>query len=252
MNWPITLHPEKKILTTQTINSMKYTIPFLLLFSLGSCTETIYEEVIKTVRKDSLIRDTVPGKIVYIDRVRIDSFPYPVFIKDSAALAKCDPAKIDTVYLPGNPYPVYVYDSVHVVQHHYTDIMYIPLGWSTTAYREYQESAEEFYRRTVEYAWDVPGGDVLIEYWIHEEAPPASRSSYSFMYFDQLVIKIKDTLTPDQAYSAVMRELGRWQLGKKYTQDPDDFMNPDFEWDRCKLSSSEQVKKPFLDKLFAK
>lgn len=248
----------------------------LAIFSFGSC-ELITEEI----EIEKLIRDTIkipeidtiyiPGDSVpvIIERIRIDSIPYPVFLYDTVFVPRVETrTETDTVYLPGDTVyvdrivntivydtiinTVYAYDTVHVVQHHYADTMYIPLGWSTTSIGEYEGAVSEFYTKAAEYGWEPWGGDILIQPWTYDEAPPASRSSYSFFYFDQFILKIKDTLTPDEAYTPIFRELARWQLGKKYTNEPDDIMNPDFDWKRLKLSDSDAKKKPFLDRLFSK
>lgn len=256
-------------------------LPFILLFALGC--DLITEEI----EIERLIRDTIkipeidtvyiPGDSVpvFIDRIRIDSIAYPVFVNDTIFVPTIvRTVQVDTVYLPGETITdidtvfierivettvydtiintVYVRDTIHVVQHHYADTMYIPLGWSTTSIGEYEGAVSEFYTKAAEYGWEPWGGDILIQPWTHDEAPPASRSSYSFFYFDQFILKIKDTLTPDEAFTPIFRELARWQLGKKYTNEPDDIMNPDFDWKRLKLSDSDAKKRPYLDRLFSK
>lgn len=229
----------------------------LVALLLGSCTETLYEEVEKIIYKDTV-------KTVFVDRLRIDSVAYPVFGNDTVYVAKTIHS-VDTVYLPSDTVYIstvetvydtiinikYLYDTIHVVQHHYHDTLYIPLGWSSTSIGEYQAIVEEFYTQAHAHGWQTPGGDMLIQPWMYDEAPPENRSSYSFWYFDQFILKIKDTLTPDEAYTAIFRELARWQLGKKYTQDGT-IMDPEFDPTVLVLSDSDAKKKPYLDKLFAK
>lgn len=237
---------------------MKYSLLILVLFAFG-CTETVVEEVEKLIYRDSI-------KTVFVDRIKIDSVSYPVFINDTLYVPKTISSieydtiiDVDTVYLEKVVEKIvydtiievqWLYDTIHVVQHHYHDTLYIPIGWSTTSVGEYQATVEEFYTEAFNRNLEFSGGDILIEAWRYDEAPPDTRSTYSFWYFDQFILKVRDDITADEAYSGIMRELARWQLGKKYTKEPNDLMNPDFQWTKLVLSDTKEKKKPYLDKLF--
>lgn len=229
---------------------MKY--PLIILAFLTSCS-LITEEV----EVEKLVRDTVTVER-FVDRYFQGIDTVEVIVQnqrvDTVTLTDTDTLIVEKIVFD----TVYVVDSVFVIQyvdrvehiHHYWDTLYIPLGWSTTSVGPYLGSVEEFYNLAYEYRWEFPGGDILVEQWTAAEFPPASRSSYSTQYFDQFILKIKEDLTPDEAYSAILRELAHWQLGKPYTKEPGQILNPDFPWTELKLSDSMEKKKPYLDILF--
>lgn len=226
-------------------------LPFLAIFGCNLFTEEI--EVEKIIRDTVTVEKYIDRYFSGIDTVEIIS---EVLRVDTVTITNTDTVFITTVVYD----TIYVIDSVFVVEyvdrieriHVYHDTLYIPLGWSTTHIGPHEASVSEFYTLAVQYGWDFYGGDILIEPWLASEFPPASRSSYSTQYFDQFILKLIDRITPDEAYSAIMRELAHWQLNKPYSYNTNDIMSPDFDWTRLKLSDSDAKKKPFLDRLFSK
>lgn len=221
-------------------------LPFLAIFALGSC-DLITEEVevekiverIKTVTKDSIVRDTVylPG----------DSIPFPVYIDR-------------IVYVPdtsGTDEPhVCPKDTIHEHHHHFGDTLFVYPGF--TSYwvpEQLQDIVTQFYNDAVGYGWEPAGGEFIIEWWLQSEFPPTDRSSYMYnpaTNYYQPVIKLKDTLTPDELYTPIYREMMHWQFGTPYSTDTNSIMSPSFPPDRLKFSDSDAEKKVYLDRLFSK
>lgn len=238
----------------KTENSLFYLVVILMVavmaMALSSCTETIYEELLIT-KTDTVVIDKTDTLVltdtVFLDKMllRVDTIKMNVVTTD-----------VDTVFQVITD-SVFIYTTLYEtifiteIRHIYHDTLFIPIGWSTTSLGAYEPSVAEFYNLAIKYGRYAPGGDVIIEQWIAAEAPPASRSSYSFYYYDQFILKIKESLTPEEAYTSILREMAHWQLGKPYSTNPNEIMSPDFDWRRLKLSSTDAQKKPFLDKLFA-
>lgn len=230
----------------------------LFLMILGSCTETII--VPEYIIKDSLIY--VPGKdsIVYQDRVllRVDTVKVTTTIidKDTVYIVDYDSifvtikeyvyiTKTDTVYQT-------VYDTV--TYHHYNAVEYIFPG-QTVYYvpQRYKKIVDQFPKDAARFGRqnDLIGGDLLIEPWTDDEAPPDNRSSFSYMVWSQFILKLKESLQPDSCYTPIYRELARWQLNKPYTKDTT-IMNPAFSPLKLKMSDSQVKKDKYLKILFAR
>lgn len=218
-------------------------IGILALFALGSCTETIYDEVVKE------IRDTI--KVPVIDTVFIDRVFWKVdTVEIRTTITEVDTffvATIDSVFIYET---VYVHDTVYQHIHHYHDTAYIFPG-RTVYYvpEEYREIVNQFFVDAVAYGYSPVGGNLLIEPWRQDEFPPASRSSFSYQVWSQFILKLKDTIEPKYCFTPIYRELMHWQFEKPYSTDPNSIMNPDFDWERLTLESED--KEVYLDELFA-
>ena len=247
---------------------MKIPLAFLfLILVLGSC-DLITEEI----EVEKLIHDTVYIKgidTVFIDRLRIDSVAYPVFVNDTLFVPTIvRTVEIDTVIDVDTVYierivetivydtiinTVYVHDTIQVVSHHYHDTLFVYPGFTTYWVPEQlQDIVSQFYADATRYGLNPTGGEFIIEWWLQSEFPPASRSSYFYnpATNPQPVIKLKDTLTPDELMTPIYRELMHWQFGTPYSTDANSIMNPEFDPQRLKMSSTDAEKKPYLDKLF--
>lgn len=257
---------------------MKKLIPFLILFASGCDLITEEIEIEKLIYDTVYLKgDSVPVP-VFIDRVRIDSIPYPVFVNDTIFVPTIvRTIQVDTIYLPGETITdidtvfvekivettvydtivntVYVHDTISVVSHHYHDTLFVYPGFTTYWVPEQlQEIVSQFYADALAWGLLATGGEFIIEWWLQSEFPPASRSSYFYnpATNPQPVIKLKDTLTPDELYSPIYREMMHWQFGTPYSTDVNSIMSPDFSWTRLKYSDSDEKKKPYLDALFSK
>lgn len=227
---------------------MKLLIPFLLLFALGSCTETIYEEVIKTVR------DTI--KVPSVDTVFIDRVFW-----------KVDTVELRTVTTETDTFFIATIDSVFITQTVYeTDTVTIykitetfrdtfPYFPGRTAYfvpDEVQPIVNAFYQECVNRGLAVTGGNLFITLWPEDDFPPVNRSSRVFSTWTtgQWVIQVRSDIPYENYFSPVMRELAHSQLNKPYSNIPGDPMNPALNPYLIGQSSSEEEKEAYLNKLF--
>ena len=228
---------------------MKSTLIFCIaIIIFGSCTEEIFIE-------GETIHDTVT--IIQKDTVTIIETD-TIYLEK--ALWKIDTVEIHTVTTEVDTFfvatidSVFIYetDTVFIVEHHYHyhDTLYIFPGRSVYFVpEEYRDIVNQFFSDAVAYGWTPTGGNLLIEPWTYEEAPPASRSSFSYYTWSQFIIKLKDTIDPEFCFTPIYRELARQQLDKPYSTNPNHIMNPDFDWNRLTLHSED--KKAYLDVLFA-
>jgi hypothetical protein len=228
---------------------MKSTLIFFVaIVILGSCTEEIFLE-------GETIHDTVT--IVKRDTVTITETD-TIYLEKT--LWKIDTLEINTVVTEVDTFyvatidSVFIYetDTVFIVEHkyHYEDTLYIFPGRSVYYVpEEYRDIVNQFFADAVAYGWEPVGGNLLISPWTYDEAPPASRSSYSYHTWSQFIIKLKDTIDPEFCFTPIYRELAREQLGKPYSTNPNHIMNPDFDWNRLTLNSEDRQE--YLDVLFA-
>lgn len=253
----------------------------LILLSLSSCTETIYEEVIKT-RYDSVVIKAPPDTVVVTDtvkviveKVRYDSIPYPVFVHDTVfvpqivkeviydtIIQKVTETKYDTIIVERivevTKYDtiinnVYHHDTIMVVKHIYHDTLYVFPG--RTVYHvpdEVQHIVNYFYEKAREYGWTtMTGGSLYVDYWPQDEAPPHNRSSIQHTVWTngQWVIRVKDTIPYEYWFTPLFRELAHDQLDLPYTADGEgSIMDPSF--DPMKLKIGDPDEKAYLDELF--
>jgi len=237
-------------------------VPFLILFALAGCEEivlvpeyihdTLYlPDPCGCVRYDTIVLeriDTVEMRTVIIDqdtllRVKTDS----IFVTKTVTITEHD-----TVY-------VYQRDTLYLHIYHDTLVTF-ESGRALEQFDIYLDIAIEFSRLAMEYGWDSNrdgwyygiGGNCIIEPWRADEAPPTNRSAYQYFVYDQWLVKLKESLTHDQAYTPLMREFARRQLGKPY--DPEGsgtIMDPSLSPNILKFSDSDEKKRPFLDELFS-
>ena len=228
---------------------MKSTLIFFLaMVFLGSCSEDIFLEG-ETIHDTVTIiqKDTVT--ITETDTVYIEK----TFWKMDTVEIHTVTTEVDTFYVATiDSVFIYETDTIYIVEHHYHyyDTMYIFPGRSVYFVpEEYQDIVNQFFADAQAYGWNPTGGNLLISPWTADEAPPASRSSFSYQTWSQFIIKLKDTIDPEFCFTPLYRELARQQLGKPYSTHPDHIMNPDFDWNRLTLNSED--KKEYLDVLFA-
>jgi hypothetical protein len=250
---------------------MKLIIPFLLisLFFLGSCTETILEEVIKldtvyidkprtlaptlvtvrdtvtqiitdTVTVEVLIRDTVINNITTVDTVihvvTKDSIIYKeveklVYVYDTIVQTI---NKLDTIF-------VYVTDTVEVQtivydrSVIYSDTLYLIAGMirpTTSIPEELIPLLLEYGEISESYGKASPGAEMIIQYMPQSEMPGESWHSFSFDFSNQWVIYLDVNVPLEQQKASVFRELMHLHHSKQYSNDPDKLMSPLFPPDR--------------------
>jgi hypothetical protein len=264
------------------IKTMKALIPFLLisLFFLGSCTETILEEVIKmdtvyidkprtvaptlvtirdtvtqvitdTVTVEVLIRDTVINNIVTVDTV------IHVVTKDSIIYKEVEKL-------------VYVYDTLTQVVNHYDtiteyvtdtvtintvvydrsivsrDTVYLISGMirpTTSIPEELIPLLLEYGEISEQYGKAAPGAEMIIQYMPQSEMPGELWHSFSFDFSNQWVIYLDVNVPLEQQKASIFRELMHLHHSKQYSNDPDKMMSPLFPPDRT-------ITKQHLDELF--
>lgn len=216
-----------------------------------SCEEEVIKLITEVQHDTITVEKFIDRAFVGTDTVEINSL---ITETDTILVAKIDSIFIyktlsDTVYMPSDT--VYIYDTITQVLHHYTDTL---VGYVSRDIEfipdEYREIVMEFYTLVNQYGTtQTEFYEQIIDYWTYQEAPPANRSSFSIIVHGQWVLKVRDDISPDEAYTPIMREMARILLGKQFTTD-DNIMNPSFDWKKIKLSDSDEVKKPYLDALF--
>lgn len=228
-------------------------IPFLMMFMLA-CEEivlvpeyhydTLYlPDPCGCVKYDTIVLDhidTVEVKTVIVDhdtllQVRTDS----IFVTKTVTITQ-----YDTVYL-------YLHDTIAV--HHYGDtLVKFESERDLEVLGEWKDVVIEFYRETAKRGrTESAGGNLIIEIWPLEDFPPDNRSAFTYYVYGQRLIKIKESLTVDQSYGPIFRELAREIMGARYSNDPNSLMNPAFDPNRLRLSSPQEEKDKYLDELFA-
>jgi hypothetical protein len=221
---------------------------FLAVIILGSCTEEIFLEG-ETVHDTVTIikKDTVT--ITETDTLYIEK----TFWKTDTVEIQSVTTEVDTFFVATiDSVFIYETDTIYIVEHHYHyyDTMYIFPGRSVYFVpEEYQDIVNQFFEDAIDYGWSPVGGNLLIAPWTQDEAPPVSRSSFSYHIWSQDIIKLKETIDPEFCFTPLYRELARLQLGKPYSTNPNDIMNPDFDWNRLTLHSEDRQE--YLDVLFA-
>jgi hypothetical protein len=234
-------------------------IGVLLFLALGSCTETIYEEVIKldtvflsrpvtsfvtlpatrdtvfirdTVRIETIIRDTILNNIHTTDTI------YQVVTKDSLIIKVVEKTvtirDTVTVTVVNNVHTtdtLILRDTVEVVRVEqrviylateyifpYNSVTFIP----TDLQKYYEEYIAEAYKR----GKTLIGGDVVFSYVDPKDLPGEGWVSNTFeMAGNQQIIQLSSELIQEHSRAAVYREMTRWQLRKKYSNDPTKIMS---------------------------
>lgn len=257
-----------------------FTFLFAATFMLLGCTETVYEEILKTdtvflarpsfvqlpaTRDTVVIRDTVTVTIVQHDTIinnihTVDTV-FQVVTKDSLIIKVVEKEVFirDTIVVTNTvKETITLTDTVTVVEYETrvvylnTEYVYIFPGNSTTFIPEplraiHQSFFDECQKRNKQ----LPGGDLVISYVAPGELPGDGWNSYSeLMAGSQWVIYVNDQLTVEQTYTLLYRELGRIQLAKKYSQDPNKIMSPIFDPSKLRSTDSDAKKAPYLTELF--
>ncbi len=236
---------------------MKTLLPFFILaiFLLGSCTETIYEEVIKldTVyvsKPQSLLPTfiTVRDTIKIVDTVRVETIItktdtlIQIVTKDSLIIKEVEKIvyHTDTVEIVNTVVNnVHTTDTVLVVQHDtvtlteyvqrvvYLNTEYIFPGNSVTFIPDalmpyYLQFIQEAQSRGI----NLIGGDLIITYVDPADLPGENWISNTFeMAGNQQIIQLSSELIAEQSRAAIYREMARWQLKKKYSNDATKIMS---------------------------
>ena len=231
---------------------MKTFLPLIILalFFLGSCTETIYEEVFKT--------DTL-----WLEKPRPTLAPTFITVYDTIETVRTDTIRIETVITKTDTLIQYVVNDSLIIQTvekivnhtdsiiiHDVDTVWLTVH-DTTVITEYVQRViyeSYFYLFPGQSANHVPdelkpyydsfiadanarnipltGGEVIIQ-WVKQSDLPGEnwRSSSWEMAGFQWVIYIDETLPIEESKSCMYREMARWQLKKKYSQDVNKIMS---------------------------
>lgn len=228
------------------------TMGFLLI--LSGCTETIFVEV--------------PGKTdtlkveKFIDRVfsNTDTIEVPIEIMVPVPTRTQDTVihdldtvyitRVDTIYITQTVYVprvdsifvtrvVYLTDTVMIRERFYADTLMITVGRAIQQVPEpLRKMVEQFYIDAAAHGLNPPGYPILIEY-----APiDPVLQAYSYTAFYQRFLKLNQSLTNDESYLPLMRELSRLYLGKVYSSDPNSVMHPFYPSDKIRWSNRAQYK----------
>lgn len=225
------------------------TIPVLILFAMG-CTE----EVIK-IQKE-IVRDTVTIErftdryFTGVDTITIETvveIPTPTrseadtviqFVYDTIYQIR-----IDSIFITRT---VVEHDTVMIRDTYYGDTLMITVGRAVFQWpRELEDMVNQFYIDAQAHGLNPPGYPMLIEY---SEMDPILQA-YSFTAYYQRFIKLNTTLTVDESYIPLMREMARLYLGKVYSDDPESVMHYRYPSDKIRWSNRAQYKAE-IDKIF--
>lgn len=269
---------------------MKTIILFaLVMIGLGSCVETIYDEVIKldtvwldrtaiaptfiTVRDTTVIRDTVKIEVTVVQNTHTTDTIYQVVTKDSIIIREVekiihhtDTVKVtivqhDTVI---NEIEVVRIDTVirNVIQHDtvtvtvhdrtvvYLDTLRMPLYWKSIHF--IPEELTPFVQEFYTQArlrGWTNNGGALVIQYSHDMAGEGWNSFSYWIGEEQMVIEVNGALDPKYLYTSVLRELGRLQLKKKYVTSGDLIMNIYFPPEKVTIDSPD--KENYLRELFS-
>jgi len=236
----------------ETRNNMKTTLFFALaLIGLGSCTETIYDEVIKIdtlwlERAQSLAPTfiTVTDTIHLVDTVRVEVIMHEtdtviqIITRDSLIIKEVEKIvyHTDTVIVHDvDTVVITLHDTTVVTQYiqqvRYYDTLYVLVESRQVFYvpDELMPYVSDFYTLAGEYGSGALGGMLLITYAKEEDMPGEGWTSYSFRHgwdYSQMIIQISEKVPHEQARSCVYREMARLQLKRKYVTDVNKIMCP--------------------------
>lgn len=233
-------------------------IPFVLLFALSNCTETIYEEIFKTdtvyLQRPPIVQfsETVRVDTVEKTLVRVDTVEVTVVVHETDTVVQI---KTDSIFIEKIVEKIiHHYDTVvkTLVNTVYVDkIITIHDTVKTTVYEQrviYQSIEFVFPGRSTFYVADefkgyyddynkaasdrnvfLNGGNVVITR-VNPDNLPAEGwvSNFYYVASDQAVIEISEQLPIEQCRAAIYREMTRWQLKKKYSNDISKILSPLF------------------------
>lgn len=216
-------------------------------------TNFVQTKVVDTVYRDLLRVDTVEVKVVVhdtvvvvnnVETVRTDTVVQiktdSIFIErivekivnhyDTVVTERII-TNVDTVYIDK---VVTVHDTIYVTEYEqrviYQSVQFLFPGQSTwyvpdefmTYYLDYDKAARD--RNKL-----LPGGDLVVTRVNPDNLPGENWvSNFYIMAGDQAIIEISEQLPIEQARAALYRELTRWQLKKKYSNDVTRIMSPLF------------------------
>lgn len=223
----------------------------VLMFALGNCTEVEYRDIEKEVLK----HDTVTK---FVDRVfqGIDTVEIPVVIEvptpvrdqnDTVFITKTDTVwaqRIDSVWITKT---VYLTDTVVVREVVYKDTLIL---WYARDRFSIDPAVmpifNQFFADASAHGFTPQGGKVIVEI-VHLKDRVLQAQSFEFN--SQYVIRLNDTMTADERWLPLMRELARWQLGKEYSQNPTKLMFPFTNANTIRMSSTKAEKEKFWTEL---
>jgi hypothetical protein len=216
-----------------------------------SCTETIYDEVIKldTIYLSrpltSIIteRDTIHA----VDTVKVEVVIHEtdtliqIVTKDSIIIKEVE--KLVTVYktiIERDTITVTDTVFIDVVQIEqrviYHDTLYVTsmIREVTSIPDELRPHVQYFYEQATARGKVTIGGNMIIQYVKQSDLPGEGWTSNSFnlnssAYSGQMVIQISEEVPSEQARSCILRELARMQLNRQYVTDVDKIMCPLFD-----------------------
>lgn len=229
---------------------MKLLVFILAIFALGACEEVVYRDVVRT------LRDTVklPGEkdTVYIIGERKFEGLAGFISADTTDLDICV-VETDTFYIVTiDSVFIYEADTVFKVTQTFRDTFpYFPTRTVYFVPAEVQPIVNAFYAECQARGILVSGGNLFVTLWPDDDFPPSNRSSRTFTVWahGQWVIEVVSWVDYPHYFTPIFRELAHIQLGKPYTNDPDNIMNPAFDPFKLTLQSPEA--QYYIDKLFA-
>lgn len=249
-----TIEVEKRIRDTVFIKS-----PPVMSFVQTVHVDTVYKELVRvdTVSVTVVVHDTtvivnnvVTVRIDTVVQIKTDS----IFIErvvekivnhfDTVIVERII-TSVDTVYIDKI---VHVTDTVYVTEYEqlviYTTEFVFPGRSVFFVPDDLLPIYQSFFEEATKRGLTLNGGSLIIQYAPSDQIPGEGWvSNYAKISGDQNVIYIDENLIVENSKSPIFREMGRWQLGKKYTTAPDKIMNP-------LLDPSHVVTKLQIDELF--
>lgn len=254
----------------------------ILMLALGSCTETILDEIIRidTVFIDRPIQGFAPTFITKIDTVVIrDTVNITVVLHDTIlhnihtvdtlikiiykdsliikevvkTITECDTVTVTVVNDIHHYDTVRITDTVTVVKIEqrviYKDTLFVVLEFHPVTWipNELYPFVVSFLNDAVAYGHFPNGRPLLIQYV--DDLPGEDWSSQSYVVGSQTVIELHSSVLVEHHFSSIYREMARLQLNRKYNT-RDDIMNILFPPDKVTANSAN--KSFYLDKLFKK
>jgi hypothetical protein len=220
----------------------------VLLVAFG-CTETIYVELpgkTDTLKVERFIDRTFAGTDT-ITITQVIEVPTPTRSQtDTVVIVQYDTIetiRIDSIFIETI---VYLTDTIVVRDTYYGDTLMITVGRAVFQWPlELEDMVNQFYIDAQAHGLNPPGYPMLIEYSTMDPILQA----YSFTAYYQRFIKLNTTLTVDESYIPLMREMARLYLGKVYSDDPESVMHYRYPSDKIRWSNRAQYKAE-IDKIF--
>lgn len=223
---------------------MKTLIPIFIavaLLVLG-CTEIEYIEIEKRIRDTVIQKEFVDRYFAGVDSTKIPTVvetPVPSREKEDSIIIQKDTiwsVRVDSVFIVETRTE---YDTVVTREKTFGDTLFVTVGrafYQVPA--ELQKMVDQFYLDAQSYGLNPPGYPMLIEY---AEIDPILQA-YSFVAYYQRFLKLNQTLTVDESYVPLMRELARLYNGKHYSADPNSVLHPFYPSDKIRWSNRGQYK----------